>query len=36
MNNFENCSDYFTRRSFNDEPVTEDELEFPVAYSCIW
>ena len=36
MKNFKNCLDYFTRRSFNNESVTEDEKEFPVAYSCKW
>ena len=34
MHNFENCSDYFTERGYNNGPVTDDELEFPIAYSC--
>ena len=36
IKNFENCLAYFTRRGFNNGSVTEDEEEFPVAYSCTW
>ena len=36
IKNFENCLAYFTRRGFNNGSVTEDEEEFPVAYSCKW
>ena len=34
MDNFENCSSYFTRRGYTNEYTTKDELNFPVAYSC--
>ena len=34
MDNFENCSSYFTRRGYTNEYTTKDELDFPVAYSC--
>lgn len=36
MNNFENCSTYFKQRGYTTGYVTEDELDFPVAYSCKW